>query len=77
MVDAGMLVFEINRDQNKQVEAEAILTDMQDSAAKFGSSSFFFYASDKLIVYQIETGRKQLAMETYLAALMKASKDLP
>ena len=76
MVDAGMLVFEINRDQNKQVEAEAILTDMQDSAAKFGSPSFFFYASDKLITYQIESGRKPLAMETYLTALLKAGRDL-
>jgi thiol-disulfide isomerase/thioredoxin len=75
MVDSGMLVFEINRDQNKVAEAEAILTDMQDSSAKFGSPSFFYYASDKLITYQIETGRKPLAMETYLTALLKAGKD--
>jgi len=77
MVDSGMLVFEIAGGQNKVAEAEAILTDMQDSAAKFGSPSFFYYASDKLITYQIETGRKALAMETYLTALMKAGKDLP
>lgn len=75
MVDAGMLVFEINRDQNKTADAEAILTDMQDSSAKFGNPSFFYYASDKLITYQIETGRKPLAMETYLTALLKASRD--
>ena len=77
MVDSGMLVFEIARDQNKTTEAESILTDMQDSAARFGSPSFFYYASDKLITYQIETGRKPLAMETYLTALLKAGKDLP
>jgi thiol-disulfide isomerase/thioredoxin len=76
MVDSGMLVFEIARDQNKTAEAEAVLTDMQDLAAKFASPSFFYYASDKLITYQIETGRKPLAMETFLAALLKASKDL-
>ena len=76
MVDSGMLVFEIYRDQNKTSDAEAVLTDMQDSAAKFASPSFFYYASDKLISYQIETGRKPLAMETYLTALLKASKDL-
>ena len=76
MVDSGMLVFEIYRDQNKTSDAEAILTDMQDSAAKFASPSFFYYASDKLITYQIETGRKPLATETYLTALLKASKDL-
>ena len=75
MVDSGMLVFEIARDQNKNAEAEAILTDMQDSSAKFGSPSFFYYASDKLITYQIETGRKSLAMETYLTALLKATRD--
>ena len=77
MVDSGMLVFEIARDQNKTAEAEAILTDMQDSAARFGSPMFFYYASDKLITYQIETGRKPLAMETFLTALLKAGKDLP
>jgi thiol-disulfide isomerase/thioredoxin len=77
MVDSGMLVFEIARDQNKTVDAEAVLTDMQDSAARFGSPMFFYYASDKLITYQIETGRKQLATETYLTALLKAGKDLP
>ncbi|PYS86484.1 MAG: hypothetical protein DMF62_15775 [Acidobacteria bacterium] len=77
MVDTGMLVFEIAASRDKIAEAETILTDMQDSAAKFGSPSFFFYASDKLITYQIETGRKALAMETYLTALMKAGRDLP
>ena len=76
MVDSGLLVFEIYRDQNKTSDAEAILTDMQDSAAKFASPSFFYYASDKLITFQIETGRKPLAMETYLAALLKASTGL-
>ena len=75
MVDSGMLVFEIYRDQSKAAQAEAILTDMQDSSAKFGNPSFFYYASDKLITYQIETGRKPLAMETYLAALLKAGRD--
>jgi thiol-disulfide isomerase/thioredoxin len=77
MVDSGMLVFEINRDQNKTADAEAIVTDMQDSSAKFGSSSFFVYATDKLITYQIETGRKPLAMETFRASLLKAGRDLP
>lgn len=77
MVDSGMLVFEVARDQNKTAAAEAILTDMQDSAAKMGSPMFFFYASDKLITFQIETGRKPLAMETFLTALLKAGKDLP
>lgn len=77
MVDSGMLIFEIARDAGKTAEAEAILSDMQDSAARFGSPSFFYYASDKLITYQIETGRKPLAMETYLNALLKANKDLP
>ncbi|MFL6469069.1 MAG: TlpA family protein disulfide reductase, partial [Pyrinomonadaceae bacterium] len=58
-------------------EAESILTDMQTSAASFGSPSFFYYAAVKLITYQIETGRKPIAMETYLTALLKAGKDLP
>jgi len=46
-------------------------------AAKVGSPTFFYYATDKLITYMIETGRKSLAMETYLTSLIKAGRDLP
>jgi len=76
-LDSGMLLFEAYRDQNKTTEADATLLEMQGLAASIGASDFFYYAADKLITYQIESGRKALAMETYLDSLIKASKDLP
>lgn len=76
-LDSGMLLFEAYRGQNKTTEADAALLEMQDLAASLGSSTFFYYAADKLITYQIESGRKPLALETYLTSLIKAGKDLP
>jgi len=75
LLDSGMLVFEAYRDQNKTKEADTALNDMQTFAAKVGSPTFFYYATDKLITYMLETGRKPLAMETYLSSLIKAGRD--
>jgi thiol-disulfide isomerase/thioredoxin len=74
-LDAGMLLFETNRDSGNVKEAEAALADMRDTAAAVNSPTFFYYAADKLITYQIETGRKPTAMDTYLRALIQAGKD--
>ncbi len=76
-LDSGMLLFEAFREQNKTIEADTALVEMQDLAASIGASDFFFYSADRLITYQIESGRKALAMETYLSSLLKAGKDLP
>ena len=75
VLDAGMLLFETNRDLGKVKEADAALDDMRTTASTINSPTFFYYAADKLITYQIETGRKALAMETYLASLIRAGKD--
>jgi len=75
VLDAGMLVFEINRDLGKMKEADTALADMRDLAGSINSPTFFYYSADKLVTYQIETGRKTLGMETYLAALNQAGKD--
>ena len=74
ILDAGMLVFEINRDLGKVKEADTALADMRDLAGAINSPTFFYYAADKLITYQIETGRKPLGMETFLAATTQAEK---
>lgn len=76
-LDSGMLLFESLSEQNKMPEADAALTEMRDLAAALGASDFYFYAADKLITYQIESGRKQLGMETFLTSLIRAGKDLP
>jgi len=76
LVDSGMLVFETYRDQHKSAEADAVLEDMQKIAGSVGSPTFFYYATDKLITYQIETDRKPLALETYLSSLIKAGREM-
>ena len=75
LVDAGLLVFESNRDAGNQKETDAVLDDMRALAAELGDPSFFYLAADKKITYMIETGRKPQALETYLVALISAGKD--
>ena len=77
VLDTGMLLFESHRAAGNINDADETLSDMRKRAATIGSASFFFYAADKLITYQIESGRKPLAMETYLTSLIQAGKDLP
>lgn len=76
-LDAGMLVFESYKEAGNIKEADNALDEMRKTAASIGSASFYFYAADKLIAHQIDTGRKPLAMETYLTSLINAGKDLP
>ena len=75
VLDAGMLLFESHRDAGNVKDAEAALVDMKKTAVSFNSPTFFYYAADKLITYQIEGGRKPVGMETYLASLIQAEKD--
>jgi thiol-disulfide isomerase/thioredoxin len=75
VLDAGMLLFETHRDAGNVKQAEAALEDMRRTASAINSPTFFYYASDKLITYQIDTGRKALAMDTYLSSLIQAGKD--
>ncbi|CAN5702835.1 hypothetical protein BH24ACI3_BH24ACI3_01800 [soil metagenome] len=75
LLDAGMLVFESYRDQNKLAEAESALLEMRATAASVGSPSFYYYSADKLITYQIESGRKALGLETYLSTLIDIGKS--
>ncbi len=76
-LDSGMLLFDARNLSGKTSEADAALDDMRQTAAKIKNHSFYFYAADKLIKHRIETGRKPLAMETYLESLIQAGKDIP
>lgn len=75
-LDTGMLLFEARNEQRKIAEADAALDDMRQTAASIKNPVFYYYAADKLIVHQIETGRKPLAMETYVASLIQAGRDI-
>lgn len=76
-LDSGMLMFEAFREQNKTTDADGALNEMIALAGTLGSSPFYFYSADKLITYQIESGRKALGLETYAALLLRTEKDLP
>lgn len=74
VVDAGMLLFEAHRELGNMEKADETLLDMRSAAASLRSQSFFYYAADKLITYRLETGRKQLGMDTYFSAMVEAGK---
>lgn len=75
LLDSGMTVFEIYRDADRQKEADDALEDLRRTAAFVESPSFYYYAIDRQIKYQIETGRKPLGMQTYQNAFALAAKD--
>jgi thiol-disulfide isomerase/thioredoxin len=75
--DNAMVLFDAQRQSNEVAGAEATLEELRKTAAKLGNSAYFHLAADKLITYRIETGRKPLAMETYLSMLVAAGKELP
>lgn len=77
LLDAGMTVFEIYRDASRQKEADAALEDLRQTAAFVESPSFYYYAVDHQIKYQIETKRKPLALQTFQDAFALAAKDFP
>lgn len=76
-LDTGMLLFDARNEAGKTLEADAALQDMRQTAAEIKNASYYYYATDKLILHQIATGRKPLAMETYLNSLIQAGRDLP
>ena len=76
-LDTGMQLFESNRALGNHKDADAALLDLRKTAGAVSSPSLFSYAADKLIVFMIESGRKPLAMETYLTSLIQAGKELP
>ena len=75
--DNAMVAFDANRLSDNVEGAEKALEQLRLTSASLGNSIFYFYGADKLITYRIETGRKPLALETYLSMLITATKELP
>jgi thiol-disulfide isomerase/thioredoxin len=74
--DNAMILFDAQRLTNDVTGAENTLEELRRTAAELGNSVYFFQAADKLITYRIETGRKPLALETYMTMLIAAGKEL-
>ena len=75
LLDAGMLVYEIYRADDKQKEAENALEDLRKTAVFVGSSALYYTAVDENIKYLIATNRKPLALQMYSNSLVQAEKD--
>lgn len=77
LYDNGIILFDSYRLANDTTGADSTLEELRKAIASNGNSILFYFAADKLITYRIETGRKQLALETYLSMLIAATKELP
>jgi thiol-disulfide isomerase/thioredoxin len=75
LLDAGMILFETRKGQNEQAAADAALEDMRRVAALLRATTFYYYATDKQIVYQIETGRKEQALKNLEETFVRVAKE--
>lgn len=75
LLDSGMLLAETRAKLGKNEAADAALEDLRKVAATLPSPTLYYYAADKQIVHQIESGRKSLALENYANSLKRAEKD--
>ncbi len=76
IVDDALLVFDAYRDMGDEKRAGDAIEDMRMMAATLGSSTFYFYAVNKKILYMIDLGKKKEAMEYYAASIADSGKYL-
>ena len=75
LLNAGMTVFDIYREADKQAEADAALADLRQAAVGVQSSNMYYFAVNEQIKYLIETNRKPQGMQLYRAALKQVASD--
>jgi thiol-disulfide isomerase/thioredoxin len=75
LLDAGMTVFEIYRDDGQAEKAEQALEDLRRTAAAVESTAVYYLAVNERIKYLVETERKALAWQFYQDAMAQAVKD--
>lgn len=75
LIENGMIVFEIYRDDRQPEKAEKALEDLQKTGAFVESTSAYYVAADQRVKYLVETGRKPLALQFYKQTLENAPKD--
>lgn len=74
--DNGLVLFDAYRLSGNTERADAALADIRQVSGAAGNSTYYYYAADRLITYQIGSGRKQKALDTYLDMLIAAAKEL-
>jgi thiol-disulfide isomerase/thioredoxin len=75
LIENGMTVFEIYRDDRQTEKADRTLEDLRKTGAFVESTSIYFVAVNERIKYLTETGRKAAALQFYQDALVQAAGD--
>ncbi|MGI9035694.1 MAG: redoxin domain-containing protein [Pyrinomonadaceae bacterium] len=75
LLDSGVAVFEIYRENGDKAQAENALEDLRKTAALVESTGIYYYAIDTKIKYLIESGRKPEALKFYAEAQSQVAKD--
>lgn len=76
-LDAGITVFEINKELGNTEKAEQALETLKKYAVDVKSHAIYYRAVDEKIRYLIDTNRKPAALEIYRASLVQVEKDFP
>jgi thiol-disulfide isomerase/thioredoxin len=77
LIDSGFSLFKIYRQLGDQTKADGTLDDMKKTAVDLQAANLWYFAVDKQITYQIETGRKPQALAYYTSAVAQFDKDIP
>src|SRR5688572_30521749 len=75
LLETGMLVFEIYRQNGKIEQADRALSDLRKTAVFVESSNIYYASVDALVKFMIETGRKPAALQFYQTALKQVETD--
>jgi thiol-disulfide isomerase/thioredoxin len=75
LLETGMTVFEIYKQNGKIEQADKTLDDLRKTAVFVEASGIFYASVDARIKFMIETGRKPAAMEFFQAAYKQAETE--
>lgn len=75
LLETGMAVFNIYRQNEKIEQADKTLEDLRKTAVFVESNDIYYAATDSHIKYMIETGRKPAALALFQIALKQSQTD--
>lgn len=75
LLETGITVFEIYKQNGKTEQADNALHDLRKTAVFVESNGIFYASVDALVKFMIETGRKPAALEFFQTALKQAQTD--
>jgi thiol-disulfide isomerase/thioredoxin len=75
LIESGMTVFEIYRDDQKTEKADGALEDLRKTGVLVESAGIYYLAINERIKYLVETGRKPEATAFYKDSLTNTVKD--